>query len=120
VDGLSTVPFQRSLLSHPFSLRFDAGPKELATVTECAKIEHEFVLGMMLVRQNCEFGLFHAETIPYCQHCVNLQIPKIGVSPNCLGKRACSSAVEQGTHNPLVPGSNPGGPSLRSRRKAEA
>src|SRR5207302_10719688 len=25
-------------------------------------------------------------------------------------KRACSSAVEQGTHNPLVPGSNPGGP----------
>src|SRR2546428_12679859 len=26
--------------------------------------------------------------------------------------RACSSAVEQGTHNPLVPGSNPGGPSL--------
>src|SRR5581483_5157194 len=25
-------------------------------------------------------------------------------------QRACSSAAEQGTHNPLVPGSNPGGP----------
>src|SRR6266404_9678088 len=30
--------------------------------------------------------------------------------------RACSSAVEQGTHNPLVPGSNPGGPSLPPQR----
>src|SRR6266436_7363220 len=29
---------------------------------------------------------------------------------------ACSSAVEQGTHNPLVPGSNPGGPSLPPQR----
>ena len=30
--------------------------------------------------------------------------------------------LEQGTHNPLVPGSNPGGPSLRfaAQRKAEA
>ena len=27
-----------------------------------------------------------------------------------IKKWACSSAVEQGTHNPLVPGSNPGGP----------
>jgi hypothetical protein len=27
--------------------------------------------------------------------------------------RACSSAVEQGTHNPLVAGSNPAGPSRR-------
>ncbi len=27
--------------------------------------------------------------------------------------------LEQGTHNPLVPGSNPGGPSLRSRRRGE-
>ena len=26
--------------------------------------------------------------------------------------------LEQGTHNPLVPGSNPGGPNLRSRPKA--
>ena len=26
------------------------------------------------------------------------------------GNRACSSTVEQGTHNPLVLGSNPGGP----------
>src|SRR5438093_8886736 len=31
-------------------------------------------------------------------------------------KRACSSAVEQGTHNPLVPGSNPGGPIPESFR----
>src|SRR6266571_2521500 len=30
--------------------------------------------------------------------------------------RACSSAVEQGTHNPLVPGSNPGGPNFRDQR----
>ena len=27
--------------------------------------------------------------------------------------RACSSTVEQGTHNPLVLGSNPGGPTIR-------
>ena len=27
-----------------------------------------------------------------------------------LRTRACSSAVEQGTHNPLVGGSNPSGP----------
>ena len=33
-----------------------------------------------------------------------------------IGKWACSSAAEQGTHNPLVPGSNPGGPSLRLER----
>lgn len=26
--------------------------------------------------------------------------------------RACSSTVEQGTHNPLVLGSNPGGPTI--------
>ena len=27
--------------------------------------------------------------------------------------RACSSTVEQGTHNPLVLGSNPGGPTIK-------
>jgi hypothetical protein len=28
--------------------------------------------------------------------------------------------LEQGTHNPLVPGSNPGGPSLRLERSEKA
>ena len=30
--------------------------------------------------------------------------------------RACSSAVEQGTHNPLVVGSNPSGPNYLQKR----
>src|SRR5207237_8722545 len=34
----------------------------------------------------------------------------LSANPIYLHIWACSSAVEQGTHNPLVPGSNPGGP----------
>jgi hypothetical protein len=37
-----------------------------------------------------------------------------------LVRRAYSSAVEQGTHNPLVPGSNPGGPKFEFSRFANA
>ena len=33
------------------------------------------------------------------------------------GNRACSSTVEQGTHNPLVLGSNPGGPTKTSKAR---
>ena len=35
---------------------------------------------------------------------------------NAAISRARSSAVEQGTHNPLVPGSNPGGPTVTNLR----
>ena len=34
------------------------------------------------------------------------------------GNRACSSTVEQGTHNPLVLGSNPGGPTKTSSARS--
>ena len=42
-----------------------------------------------------------------------IAVDKKNLTLGWLGNGPVAQRLEQGTHNPLVPGSNPGGPSLR-------
>src|SRR5262245_45303750 len=63
-NRLSTVSRKRSQL--PKSLGVSRSPclEELAPLAKRAKIENEFVIGIVAIRKNSEFCLSHAENHP--------------------------------------------------------